>query len=464
MIALKEETTHILMRLRSALPSATFEMETFTRLADVVATRQVPTAAVECKHRPRLLINPDFVTEYCQRDEHLFLLVMHELMHVLLAHTSLYPRMTKAQNIAFDAIINATLMRTFNTPEYMGFFDAINPADKFPHLLLRPPVGWPHAPEYPPDTPTGTTRIMKQLYPKQLNKQAIPTFYEEVLALVREGLRQQGLLEEVSVILLGDHESPLEAYRKTFLKDVMGRVTKNWHLGIGKRGGFGLGSTENDWKIDASDAGYAVRLTFSRLLQQYINPHSTARESPQKRPVIHNNGRGVLPNPRDRQQHAKQSLGIPSLLWEQQTPVTRKTHDDNARAFIYLDVSGSMSDILPYLVGLMRSYVANGLAEIFQFSTAVSPLRLHELKQGIVKSTGGTNIACVMEHVSTQIHRVKRVMIVTDGYTNSPSIQDVAFIKQNRMAVCVVLPHESPYRDHLAPLEPRFVILPPLDN
>ena len=37
------------------------------------------------------------------RDEHLFLLVMHELHHVLLGHTRLFPRASRAHNIAFDA-------------------------------------------------------------------------------------------------------------------------------------------------------------------------------------------------------------------------------------------------------------------------------------------------------------------------------------------------------------------------
>ena len=98
-------------RLVSCLPAATFELETLCRLTDIVATREVPTAAVECVERPRLLINPDFVATYCTRDEHLFLMVMHELWHVLLAHTRLYPRTTPVRNVAFDAVINAGLAR-----------------------------------------------------------------------------------------------------------------------------------------------------------------------------------------------------------------------------------------------------------------------------------------------------------------------------------------------------------------
>ena len=107
----------------------------------------MPTAAVTCRGRARMLVNPDFVAEHCVRDEHLFLLVMHELWHVLLGHTTLYARPTEAHNIAFDAIINAGLARQHPEAAYRGFFEALNPVDSFPGLLLRPPVGWPHAPQ-----------------------------------------------------------------------------------------------------------------------------------------------------------------------------------------------------------------------------------------------------------------------------------------------------------------------------
>jgi hypothetical protein len=143
-------------------------METLVQLVGIEATREVPSAAVTCEGRPRLLLNPDFVAAHCARDEHLFLLVMHELWHVILAHTRLYPRATPAENIAFDAVINAGLCRQFPGPEYRGFFEALNPADAFPGCLLRPPEGWPHAPRIPRRVrgwPARTRGLLERLYP-----------------------------------------------------------------------------------------------------------------------------------------------------------------------------------------------------------------------------------------------------------------------------------------------------------
>ena len=130
-------------RLVNCLPAATFEMDSLCSLAEVRVDRNVPSAAVTCEDRPRMLVNPDFVERHCASDEHLFLLVMHELYHVILAHTRMYPRPNQAHNLAFDAIVNAMLLREFPGPEYRGFFESLNPADEFPACLLRPPSGWP---------------------------------------------------------------------------------------------------------------------------------------------------------------------------------------------------------------------------------------------------------------------------------------------------------------------------------
>ncbi len=82
-------------------------------LLSIEASDEVPTACVTTGARSRLLVNPEFVARHCRTDEHLAMLVLHELYHVLLGHTRLYPRVTPAQNWAFDCLINAQLCRLF---------------------------------------------------------------------------------------------------------------------------------------------------------------------------------------------------------------------------------------------------------------------------------------------------------------------------------------------------------------
>ncbi|MFT7464729.1 MAG: putative metal-dependent peptidase, partial [Pseudohongiellaceae bacterium] len=128
-------------RLFNVVPAASYQMEKLLSLVDIVFSDAVPTAAVECTRAPRMLLNPTFVREFCQRDGHLLMLVMHELHHVILGHTSLFPRHSLTHNIAFDAVINAMLCRQF--PSEADFFRSTNGWDSFPGRLLRPSPGWP---------------------------------------------------------------------------------------------------------------------------------------------------------------------------------------------------------------------------------------------------------------------------------------------------------------------------------
>ena len=79
-------------RVLNAIPAGAYEMNALLSLLRIEETDAVPTASVSCERRPVLRINPDFVRRHCRTDEHLFLLVMHELHHVLLGHTRLFPR------------------------------------------------------------------------------------------------------------------------------------------------------------------------------------------------------------------------------------------------------------------------------------------------------------------------------------------------------------------------------------
>ena len=128
-------------RVLNAIPAGAFEMNALLSLLRIEETDAVPTASVSCERRPVLRINPDFVRRHCRTDEHLFLLVMHELHHVLLGHTRLFPRATRAHNLAFDALINAMLVLRFPAEAYRSFFLDLYGGEEGPMRLLAPPAG-----------------------------------------------------------------------------------------------------------------------------------------------------------------------------------------------------------------------------------------------------------------------------------------------------------------------------------
>jgi len=455
----------ITKRLLRSMPAATFEMETFSRLASIAITNNIPTAAVECRHRPRLLLNPDFVAQYCERDEHLFLLVMHELWHVILAHTSVYKRMTLAHNVAFDAIINARLVKHFSGPTYRGFFERLNPSDKFPHVLLRPPEGWPDKPVYPDDIgPEGTNRILRQLYPPSGMLRVRMPFYVEILDLIKQDQRERGISPDGIPVLIGDHSEDAEQYLDDDFRQALEELTEKWPLRPGGFGPPGLGvSRLRDWEVDHQKGAYEARRVLAHVLRRCVAPQSGVLRRKERLPIPGITGLGVLPNSRDRTMSAKTQLGMDSLLWTQNGEVKVRVPDDRACAHIYLDVSGSMARVLPYMLNLLVPYLARGEAQIFQFSTKVEALSLQKLKRGLIKTTGGTQIHCVFSHLLETSSPVRRAMVLTDGYTGRPLRRHAVALAEKRIRLHVVLPSESPYDRYLRDVATSITILPPLD-
>jgi hypothetical protein len=110
---------------------------------DIEFSNETETACVECRTTPRLLLNKGFLDEYCRDDGDLFLLILHELYHIILGHTRLFPRVSPIDNIVFDAVINSMLCRTVGRTVGTRLFTRINGYDSLPERLLRPPPGWP---------------------------------------------------------------------------------------------------------------------------------------------------------------------------------------------------------------------------------------------------------------------------------------------------------------------------------
>ena len=119
-------------RIYSSFPVAQSAFARLLHLLDIEATDSVPTAAVTLGDRSRLLLNPKFVAENCPADHDLVMLVLHELHHVALGHTRLFPRLTPAQNWAFDCVINAQLCRLYPEPHHTALFRRFYRADAMP--------------------------------------------------------------------------------------------------------------------------------------------------------------------------------------------------------------------------------------------------------------------------------------------------------------------------------------------
>ena len=60
-------------RILDTFPSGAYALSGLLRLMDIVETTTIPTAAVECRARPRMLINPEFVAQHAATPEKLLM-------------------------------------------------------------------------------------------------------------------------------------------------------------------------------------------------------------------------------------------------------------------------------------------------------------------------------------------------------------------------------------------------------
>ena len=446
-------------RIARSLPGAGFELETLVRLVGIEETDSVPTAAVTTRGRSRLLVNPAFVAEHCRRDEHLYLLVMHELWHVLLAHTTLYRKSDLVHNLAFDAIINAALSRQHPEPAYRGFFESTNPADVFPHLLLRPPVGWPERPVYPRIGPPWVRGILGRLYPPGNGHTVEPT-YDELLGLLEQHLEQ--LTEQVlaEVTLLGDHgehddgdlgRAPghgLDPMSDPLLGEVLRRVTESWpappaglpgeeerQRGRGRGGALG-----NGW-VSRRPIVRSARSVFADALRRAVEPNRSGLVERARHLDRITVGPGPLPNASDRTLVARRRLVGAAVLPNQQVTMPTRRPDVPQRALVYLDVSGSMNDVLPELVDLLADPARRGLITVRQFSTEVAPISPADLARGRIDTTGGTDIVCVLDDALARPER--RILLVTDGAVGVPRPDQLARMQERGVRAFAVVPFDG---------------------
>jgi hypothetical protein len=67
------------------------------------------------------------------------------------------------------------------------------------------------------------------------------------------------------------------------------------------------------------------------------------------------------------------------------------------------------------------------------FSTKVVDVTLAQMRSGKCKSTGGTAIECVAEHIAT--HKVSRALLITDGWVGKPQGVHLETLSRTRLAV-----------------------------
>lgn len=423
-------------RIYNVVPAATWQMEGLLSLLDIILDESIPTACVDCTARPRLRLNPDFIENHCRTDEHLLMLVLHELHHVTLGHTRLFPRPTPAHNLAFDAVINAMLCHQFPEERYTSFFKEINDATSFPARLLRPPRLWPRSLKLPEDASLQEQRVVELLY----GPAKVGATYLEVFELLAKTL---GGKSAAGVVLIGNHsnDGPDEQEDPFFGRAIRDIVSK-WPRPDRILAGRDQGTPAESWQLDATgNPQKNLRRAFENILRKAGIHTAPSSNAPRRlaTTTCHRSIETVVPQPRDRRITAWRALhGTWPLIYRGVQSEQRRRRLPQPVAHVYLDISGSMSNVLPKLAAALRRPHRQGLLRLFVFSTVVGEIEPRNL-QCKVPNTFGTDINCVLAHLESiaPSKRPRRVVVATDGWVGAPHETHVRNLRKLRFFAAI---------------------------
>jgi hypothetical protein len=433
----------LVRRILDAVPARSYALGALLSLLRVEASEDVPTACVSCERRPVLRVNPRFVKEHCRTDAHLFILVMHELHHVLLGHTRLFPRPTLAHNVAFDAVINALLCARFPEQAYTSFFSGYYRKEKGPLRLLAPPR-WKENPD-PLDV------LHEALYAGEA------TADEVFHAITREVEVEELLIE----MLLGSHggeQADGDWGAETTdpkVVEAIRRIVETWPPPRDPIRGRSLADVLKQMTVtpEAAVAAAVRKATRDALLGAADRGRRQSRRTAGPAPVL-----VPLPDPADRRARVARALGAtPLLYWS--VANDRRGRDEGA-AHVYLDVSSSTDPWIEALYGALASLRRHIAPDVHLFSTRLETVPLGALRDGVRTTTGGTDVQCVLDHALAS--RARRVLIVTDGYVGQAPEEQVRAADRAGLEIRVLLTPGGWRRD-LEPLAARIQELPEVE-
>ena len=404
----------IITRILDVLPPGSFELTTFLSLFRVRFSEKTKNACVTCGESSELLINKEFIEAHCRTNEHLFMLVMHELYHVILGHTTLFPRATEVRNIVFDAVINAILCSLFPNPEFTSFFTDYYPSDEMPFALLRPKGA---------ETPIAAESALDLLY----GGSDTGTYHDVYEALLKSGcvkeikLAVKGDCKDGEPLLLGSHGEEDEEVSQE-MKDLIHKIISKWPSPDRPLQGQDLGAQE-------SERGFGAEADPTTRLRRGIRRLMRRAAIPGKKEVCRRSVREIvcetatfLPDWYDRSHEAREMAFGDALVYNTAVRLQRPSSRDNRQAFVYFDVSGSVAEQVPSVAQTLLPYCRGGLCTVHVFSTVVHPASARDLAARKFSSTGGTDIDCVLRHILelSPRKRPRAAVIITDGFTGSP--------------------------------------------
>ena len=405
-----------------------FAIRAALKILDVCFTESVPTLAVTCEERPRLLVNLEFVSKHCRSDAKVKAVICHEFLHVLLRHTEQKTLLSPARHLAFDAVINAIIHRECG-PRASAMMSCYYADAKDLTKLLRPmnkaECDWYASHSYPAKFLPQWAHAWHALYAGHLIADDIEALASDLQKSAgtpdspgakgtsstrgsRPGpFKLQGGIPNDIGGLLGSHDTLGDAL-PALLEEALARTLKEMNgSGIWRApGSRGVGANPYEALFNGKDEPMRrwQRRTMA-ILRAHVTPD---RHSRALRTTTHDYHIPIL-SPSDRRAFMK-SMWLPFLpdsAWQGETPRRDGTTQ------VYLDVSGSMNAEMPQIIALLGRLARHIRRPFWAFSTMVAAAVI-EGGQLKTSTSGGTSMGCVLEHLAAT--RPPSAVVVTDGY------------------------------------------------
>jgi len=355
-----------------------------------------PTACINGKGELRY--NPDFVKQYVTTQEDLFCLVTHELMHPLFGH---FVHGTGfLENLAGDMVINSVISQLLAGPSGQGsLFRKLYPSTGV-EALLRP-----------------YSNMRLSRYDKLYD-----AFYFNLGSRRRDSLTTGEAVQALKILtpaqdvpcilFLGTHGTGKEQQNSKASSiagrgDDLARIAEDFKHAVDRcrdpHAGYGEGLYDMFIEV------LKTHLTLKKaLLQRFLTHEKLDRFiGPAQRPRSSVSPIPIQPSKRD---FVLLAAGIPPFHYHNHA--YRAAVQKKGLA-VYLDVSGSVNDYLPEIVGLLHS-LRDELKTVFLFSNQVVEVPFKTLLAGKVQTTHGTDFDCIADSI---IERgFSKAVILTDGY------------------------------------------------
>jgi len=445
-------------RVHACVPVTGQAFAKLMSLLSVEESRDIPTACVTTGSRSRLLLNPDFVAEHCRSDDHLAMLVLHELYHVLLGHTRLYRRVTPAQNWAFDCLINAQLCRLFPHPRHTSFFARFVADATGPALLLGPPPRDSHSSN---DDESDNARYgegarvlrLRDAHQRLYADDSVTT--EELFELLERVAPADAELADLP--LLGGHDhrgdpggqgdaEPIDdtTPHPEVLREVRDIVAR-WPM-VAQRSGRDQGGSLHEQRVSPAERNRQAAAVLRRALAWAANAGGAPggwRRGELDTPALLPFDRG-----RGRRGAVQRLLGAEPLLWAGETRAPGRTPADRVR--VYLDVSGSMEGEIAPLYSALAGSLALVEPLVHGFSTEIAPITHAQLRAGLRLTTGGTDLEAVTAHLlglgarqRVDARPPRRALVVTDGWVGAIPEAHRRELARRRIRIAAVVTHQG---------------------